>query len=100
MEEADFEYIEKAFSEIEKKAPVAGNAPKLTPAERVLSPREAMFKQGEVLPLSECEGKILCEESVSCPPAVPILVCGERIDKKAIEVFSYYNVEKLRVISE
>ncbi len=98
--EEEFTLIEKAFDEIERKSPIFEKAPQVTPLEKVLSPREAMFRKGELLPLSECEGKILCEESVSCPPAVPILVCGERITKNALRLFSYYGIEKLRVICD
>lgn len=100
VSEEEFLYIEKAFKDIERRDPVAEKAPPISVSEKVLSPREVMFRKGVVLPLSECDEKVLCEESVSCPPAVPILVSGERIDKNALRLFSYYNIESLRVISE
>ena len=41
----------------------------------------------ETAALSESVGRVLAAPSVSCPPAVPILVCGEEISEEAIEVF-------------
>lgn len=66
--------------------------------ERVLSVREAMLSLSEEIPVSEAEGRILAAASVGCPPAVPIVVCGQRISREAVEVFKYYGVEKCRVV--
>jgi arginine/lysine/ornithine decarboxylase len=37
---------------------------------------------------------------VGCPPAIPIVICGEEIDKKAISAFKYYGIEKCLVVGE
>jgi arginine/lysine/ornithine decarboxylase len=66
--------------------------------QRVLSVREAMLSPSEEIDVDEARGRILASPSVSCPPAVPILVCGEMIDEKAIECFKYYGIEKCRVV--
>ena len=72
--------------------------PRLPRPERVCSPREAMLRPFETLPVSRCLGRVLAAPTVSCPPAVPILVCGERIDQAAMKVFRYYGVKKLAVV--
>jgi arginine/lysine/ornithine decarboxylase len=43
-------------------------------------------------------GKVLATANVSCPPAIPILVCGEIIDENAINCFKYYGIQKCRVV--
>ncbi len=66
--------------------------------EQVLSPREAMLAPFETLPLAESLGRVLAAPTVSCPPAVPILVCGERVDKRALALFQYYGLRELDVV--
>ena len=66
--------------------------------ERILSPREALLKESETVDTEKSEGRILADVSVSCPPAVPVLISGERIDEKAIEIFKFYGIEKINVI--
>ena len=65
-----------------------------------MSIREAMFSVGETIPVTESEGRILAAASVGCPPAVPILVCGERIDAHAVRCFQYYGIDAVTVVEE
>jgi arginine/lysine/ornithine decarboxylase len=62
--------------------------------------REAMFARSEQLPVGHCLGRILAVPPVGCPPAVPILVCGERVDAHAIECFAYYGIAVCSVVKE
>ena len=69
-------------------------------AERVMSIREAMLAPGERVPVETSEGRVLASASVGCPPAVPVLVCGERIDAHAIACFGYYGIKTCMVVKE
>jgi arginine/lysine/ornithine decarboxylase len=62
--------------------------------------REAILSGCETIPADECEGRILAAATVGCPPAVPIAVCGERLDRNAIELFHYYGIENCCVITK
>ena len=77
-----------------------GHAPLFHPQEKVLSIREAMFSPSEILSVEQCEGRILSAATVGCPPAVPIVICGERIDAHAIACFKYYGIENCHVVCE
>lgn len=90
--------IEDAFFSLEKKPSVKSKPPRLTPPERVMSIREAVFSENETISAEKSEGRILALSSVGCPPAVPIVVCGERIDKSAIDNFKYYGIENIIVV--
>ena len=92
--------LEEALLEIPFREPIASRPPKPGRAERVKSIREAMLSPAQALSVSECLGRILGEASVGCPPAVPIVVSGERIDEAAIACFRYYGVERCRVLRE
>lgn len=64
----------------------------------VMSVRQAAFSPSEALPVKECLGRVLAAENVSCPPAVPIVACGEEIDENALALFEYYKEEYCRVV--
>lgn len=63
----------------------------------ILSIREAALCPAETLPVADCLGRTLAAPSVGCPPAVPIVICGERIDRAAIACFQYYSIETCAV---
>ena len=59
-----------------------------------------MLAPSEMLPVEDALGRVLASPSVSCPPAVPILVCGERVDESAVAAFRYYGVDHVAVVRE
>lgn len=83
---------------IPRRSPVSQDLPHLHPPVRVLSPREALLSPAEVLPTAECLGRVLADATVGCPPAVPIVVCGERIDEAAIAVLTHYGIDRCTVV--
>lgn len=96
--ESDFTSLFDAISSVEKKDAIKENAPLISIPKRALSIREAVFTDCESVSVEESEGRILQELGVSCPPAVPIAVCGEVIDKNIINCFKYYDIEKVSVV--
>ena len=71
--------------------------PALSPAPE-LRPRELLFANTETLPVSECIGRICAGLTLSCPPAVPIVLCGERITEKAVQHMTYYGITHCTVV--
>ena len=66
--------------------------------ERVTTIREAIFTENMEVNVEEALNKICASPTVSCPPAIPIAVSGERITKRHIELFKKYNINKIQVI--
>ena len=64
----------------------------------MLTARQAMLAKTRLLPAERCLGRVLADFAVSCPPAVPIAVCGERLDEDALRAFRYYGVRHCRVV--
>ena len=64
----------------------------------VCSLRAAMLSPCVRVPVSEAMGRVLARPGVSCPPAVPILMPGERIDASALAAFRYYGVRQVDVL--
>ena len=52
----------------------------------------------ETVSVGNSKGRILASPSVGCPPAVPVLVCGEVIDEAAQKAFEYYGIERVSVV--
>ena len=87
-----------ALRNLPPKPAITSASPILCQSKRVLSPREAMLAPSENVPISKALGRVLASPGVSCPPAVPILVCGELIDEAAIKAFRYYGIEQVDVV--
>ena len=92
--------LENALLSIPKKAAIASASPLFSKPKRVLSVREACFAESETIDVNDSEGHILATPSVGCPPAVPIVMCGEIIDKTAIKCFEYYGIKTCRTVKK
>ena len=91
---------EDALRSIPIREPLLSRPPEFRAKEKVLSLREAMLAPSVRIPVEESVGRVLAAPSVSCPPAVPILLCGERIDEHAVDCFRYYGVTQVCVTEE
>ena len=90
--------LEQALLSIPPQEDAHPAPPTFCMSQRVLSIREAMLSPYETIPVQESLGRVLATASVGCPPAVPIVVCGEQIDEKALECFRYYGIETCNVV--
>ena len=59
-----------------------------------------MFSMQETLPVEKAIGRVLSSASVTCPPAIPIVVCGEEVNETAAACFRYYGIENCSVVKE
>ena len=66
--------------------------------ERVTSIRDAIFASHEKIPTQTADGRICADCTVSCPPAVPIVICGERIDEDTKNLLIKYGIDQITVI--
>ena len=72
--------------------------PPLPVPERVLSVREAMLAPSRKTAVEQAVGHVLADASVSCPPAVPVVIAGERITAEAAACLLYYGITECRVV--
>lgn len=97
-EQKDLGKLEKALYEIPKRTEILQKPPYFYPARQEMSIRDAVFSQQEEIPVEKSLGRILAQPSVGCPPAVPIAICGQIIDKNAIDAFLYYGIKSITVV--
>lgn len=100
MGDSALERVREALFAVPKRAALKFCPPALGRPERVLTVREAMFAPSEILPVKQCSGRILAEANVGCPPAVPLAVCGERMDDTVLKGFQYYGIETCACVCE
>ncbi len=67
-------------------------------AEKVLSIRAAMLSAHEKIAIKDAAGRICAAPCVSCPPAIPIAVSGERITRDHVALFLAYGIEQVDVV--
>ena len=93
-------HLEMVATSLPQKEPITIAPPTLAKSESALRIAYALLWPSETVAVEDSVGRILASPSVSCPPAVPIVMCGERIDEAAVRAFRYYGVEKVRVVIE
>ena len=94
----DYNRIEHAFSSIEIKEALEKPFFSMEKPIRRCSIREAVFGRKEIIPLKDTVGRTSASPSVSCPPAIPIVVSGEIITEEAVKLFEYYGIDSVEVI--
>ncbi|MBQ7940541.1 MAG: aminotransferase class V-fold PLP-dependent enzyme [Clostridia bacterium] len=90
--------LREALLSIPKRAAITERPPEMGLPEKAMSIRDAAMAAKEIIPARESLGRILSDVSVSCPPAVPIVVSGERIDEDALRCFEYYGIDTCTVV--
>ena len=97
--EADFERLLSALSGFDPSSLAASSepiAPKPHRAEMTI--REAVLSPCEVIAVEHSEGRICASPTVSCPPAVPIVISGERITAEDVRLFIHYGIKTVSVV--
>ena len=89
---SDFEKVKNILTEIPRKESITTIPPESFIPKSAMSPRKALFIPSVKRQVKDCLGKVLCSVSISCPPAIPFIVCGEIINEKAIKLLEYYGV--------
>lgn len=67
---------------------------------QAVSIRKAFFAPHETVPVEKAAGRICASPLVACPPAIPIVISGERISEKSIALFHKYHITEVDVIVE
>ena len=51
-----------------------------------------------MIPAEQAEGCICAMPTVSCPPAIPIVVSGEVVSSAAVELMKRYGIKTISVL--
>ena len=61
--------------------------------------REAIFAPQEQVAVEDALGRVCAMPTVSCPPAIPIVVSGEVVGKAAVKLMKHYGIKTISVIA-
>ncbi len=98
--EDDLERLCAVLKEAPRSLPDLSQPPVCPPPQIVCSPRKALFSRQKTVPVAEATGLICGTPTVSCPPAIPIAVSGERINEEIIRVFQYYGISTVQIVDD
>lgn len=96
--DSDFEKVKSAFANLNLKKTKEVKNIEFPFAERTMTIREAIFSECEEIKVEKALNRVCANPTVSCPPAIPIAVSGEKITESHIELFKKYNVGKIQVV--
>lgn len=94
------QHICNALLSIPPQPPILVFPPRLPQPEQAVSIHDALFLACEDIPTERSLGRIMASPTVSCPPAIPIVSCGERISAEAIQAMVYYQIKSVCVLTE
>ena len=97
--DGDWDRIRQALTEIPVGQALRERPPALPAPEPVLTVRQAMMAASREVSVEEAVGRVMADAAVSCPPAVPVVVAGERITEAAAACMRYYGIDRCRIVS-
>lgn len=93
----DHDILISALKNLEKKEPVLKEAVENAHPVQIMGIRKATLAPSKKVKVRNALGKICASICVSCPPAVPIAVCGELIGEKEAMLFEKYGIEHVDI---
>ncbi len=97
--EEDFSRLTAALSAL-KPSPMPDLSLALCRPDQVMTIRKALFAPSETTSIPSSIGRICSVPLVSCPPAIPIVISGERISQEAVSLLQYYGAKQIEVLAE
>lgn len=98
--EVGVERVRQELLDIPRLPAIQEEPPSFRRCDAEMSIRDAVLSPCRTLPADHSLGRILASPSVGCPPAVPIAICGERIDLATIQRFRYYGIQRVTVLND
>ena len=83
---------------VPQRDPIPETMPQLPAPVKACTPREAMLAPSAMVPVSQAAGRVCAEINVSCPPAVPLVMCGERISREAADCMNSLGQKQIRCL--
>ena len=66
---------------------------------KAMTIREAALAPSKRIPIDQAAGQICADLTLSCPPGIPVTVCGEIITDESIAMLKHYKIPEIEVLS-
>ncbi len=100
QKEEDFEQLYTIMADIPRRTAAITEKHIILKPERVISAREAYFSRKATVKTTEAEGRICAGIHCPCPPCVPLVMTGERIDGECIRELERYGVTHIEICTD
>ena len=94
----DLVRLQNAVREIPQGKPTPPPSMEMPRLERACSIREAVFAPGKSVTVRRAAGRVVAQVVVPCPPGVPVVMPGERLDKEAAALLAARGIQRIRVM--
>ena len=94
----DFSKLKNAFLDMCEISKDNSESVEFPESEQIMTIRQAVFSENEEIYTDDALNRVCASPTVSCPPAIPIAVSGEKITQKHIDLFKKYNIDKILVV--
>lgn len=89
----ELEYLQSVLFALPRREKIDEQPPVITPPEAVIPLSECIYLPVERVKTEEALGRVCGSINISCPPAVPIVIAGERIGEAQLKLLKYYGVD-------
>ncbi|MBQ9760756.1 MAG: aminotransferase class V-fold PLP-dependent enzyme [Clostridia bacterium] len=96
----DMARLERAFGLIKAREPLQTEAVGIDRFPTQCKIREAILSPCETVNVKDARDRICAAPTVSCPPAIPVVVSGEIITDEAIRTLQKYGIEQISVVKK
>ena len=93
----DWERLDSAIAQLDMQ-PISPVPFTYDPPEVILSPREAAFSLSESVSVQSADGRIAAQTAISCPPGVPIVIPGEKINAQVENILKNSGFFMVKVV--
>ena len=96
--EEDFETLENALKNIKPNGRTKSASTEIFTGEQVLTPAQALLAESELVNTENSKRKVAAETLCPCPPAIPLVMVGERVDEDTVKRLTENGFYQLRIV--
>lgn len=96
--QADMDRLQKALESLPESAPFQPSGLLPAPPPVVLTPRQALLAPQERLSVRRAAGRIAGQAACPCPPAIPVVMPGERITPECASLLEQSGIVEIQVV--
>lgn len=96
----DYKKLEQALTVFEPREAAKPQEVDLPHPEQAVSVRRAAFSTQFTVDVENSVGKIAAGEVSPCPPGIPIVMSGERIDEQTAQMLKQFGILSIRVMAD
>lgn len=93
-------YLQSVLSDLPRRKVIDEKPPEITPPEIVIPVSDCIYLPTEKVSTENALGRVCGSINISCPPAVPIVVAGERIGEAQVKLLEYYGAQECEVVKQ